>query len=441
MPEKRRAIFKMDSLLRWRQKQKTKRDNDLSEAEENIVDNIVNFIQKHESELNEQYSRVKTNGGLNNTLDIYETIEEATYYKELMRVSVVVLTANYFESEFFNLNAAEKSGQKIKELKNGLLLFNESRIVKAYIAKIDDYYVLHLHAPETGSNTPCGSADLARYVTSCEFLNPSCIVSFGICFGIEPGIISIGDTLIAEKLYPWSVALKINNDNWIVKNDNYVINLREKSPILYSRIEEKANQYQGPNNYKFAVMGNMITSEAVISSEKMKQTAIDRAYGCNIIGGEMEGYGVAKECINYSNTPCVILKAVCDWGAVKNIDKYLQSKLKNYKDTINYKDCIQAYAAHCAYQFLEELFEEQLFDKRDLIGKIFLSLSENYQADYVISKDVLESFIKQSLNDFLDKFSELSEKRKIKMIEMVIEQIVSQYLIEDEKGEMYTFQC
>ena len=74
-------------------------------------------------------------------------------------------------------------------------------------------------------------------------------------------------------------------------------------------------------------MGNMLTGEAVISNEKIKIEAIEKAYGCEIIGGEMEGYGLAKECIYYCNIPCVILKAICDWGVCKNIDEYLANNL------------------------------------------------------------------------------------------------------------------
>lgn len=443
MPIKRSLQSIIGSVKRRQQNQNENAESDYTESEPSIIDNIVEFIKKHEREMNEQYYSVKTLDGLDKTLDIYETIEESEYYKELMRISVVVLTANYFESEIFNLNAFNTycgKDKKIKKLKNGLSLFQGSRIVNAYILQMNEYYVLHLHAPETGSNTPCGSSDLARYVFSCDFLNPSCIVSFGICFGINPGQQSIGNTIIAEKLYPWSVGLKISNDNWQVKSDDYIINLRKHFSVLYNNIEEKARKYKKPNSQELAIMGNMITSEAVLSSEIIKQQAVNRSHGCMIIGGEMEGYGLAMECVNYSKTPCVILKAICDWGAVKDIDRFLHAKLVHYDKSINYKDRIQAYAAQCAYQFLDELFKNNLFEKRDLIDSVCMTLLEKYQADYAISKDALASFIDQALRDLFSKYDNLPENRKRNLFELVTRMTIDQCLIEDDDQEMYAFQ-
>lgn len=440
MPQKNINREQITSFLKKSLHSLKKNKEELSKAESIIVDNVANFIRLHEIEISTQYLSVKTQDGLNKPLEIYDTIDEKAYLDELMRVSAVILTANYFESEILNLSTSSKNGKRIKQLNNGISLFEGGGIVKAYLMEIGDYNVLHLNAPETGSNTPCGSSDLARYVRACEYLNPSCIVSFGICFGIDPEQHKIGHTIVAKKLYPWSVALKISNDYiWQVKSDDYSLNLSKEWPNLYKQIDEKAKAFQGDGSGQCVWLGNMITSEAVISSEKVKNDAIDRSHGHSIIGGEMEGYGLAKECIHYNKTPCIVLKAICDWGAVKDIDQYLKSRLPNYNETAHYKDRIQAYAAHCAYQFLEILFTEKLVEKNDLIYNLYKKLANRYQADYVISKEMLTQFLNEELYDSSPKYRELCDQKRKEMLERVTSIIIEEYLLEDEVEEMYAF--
>ena len=67
--------------------------------------------------------------------------------------------------------------------------------------------------------------------------------------------------------------------------------------------------YIDKNFFKVS-FGNIITGEAVVNNQKEKLKAIERAYGCDITAGEMEGYGLAKECIYYSHIPCLIIKAI-----------------------------------------------------------------------------------------------------------------------------------
>lgn len=384
-----------------RNKDKKKIPRQLKET----IKNINNFIRKNADELAQHYYSVIREDSKEQKLaknsNIYEEVELYDYNAELLKVSVVILTANFFECEILNYNVWEGNQKKIKKLKDGIDVFPHKNFRRpdAFLLEINNYNILHLHAPETGSNTPCGSTDLVRYVTGNKYLYPACIISFGVCYGIEPEKQTLSNTIIANKVYPCSIGLKVNDDGWNVKHDEYVINLYEKDTRLYHKIEEvisgKKNKASNINFSKVEI-GNMLTGEAVINNEKVKIESIEKSYGCNIVGGEMEGYGLAKESIYYSDIPCVIIKAICDWGTCKNIKDYLEPDLPE-KSKFDTKGQIQAFAAYCAYTVLNKLFWEEIFPSDNVLKTV----EEDIIRTYLVNGYIPEKVLKNHVQNFL----------------------------------------
>lgn len=260
-------------------------------------------------------------------------------------------------------------------------------------------FLLHLRASETGANTPGGSTDLVRYVSRHQLLQPSSIISFGICYGRTPGVQNIGDVIIPKRLYPWSIGQKISENGFRIKSDEFNLSLEERfAPSgIYASLREFCNgedgrilkgsvsfpsQRNGIGSFSVKVtLGNMSTGEAVVSSAKAKKLIQESMGNEKELGGEMEGYGLAKECIYYARIPCLIVKAICDWGEAKNIDKVLEDACLSPPPHL--KDKLQAYAAFCAGVALTQLLEQEretllpLYliqwmgdrSKRDAIGK------------------------------------------------------------------------
>lgn len=405
-------------------------------VEEQVICNVIEFLKQNKNAIEEQYYSVidKETQRMGKNSQIYEDIELSSYNAELLKVSVVILTANPFESEILNYNVFKDNNVKIKRLKDGINIFKDYnfQMVDAYIMTINGYTVLHLHSPETGSNTPCGSSDLVRYACNNKYLYPSCIISFGICYGIDPKNYCLGDTIIANKVYPWSVGIKIDDERWQIKHDDYILNLRGEYPKLYYNIQ---NVISGKQNRRTDIsfgkveMGNMLTGEAVVSNEKIKIEAIQNAYGCKIIGGEMEGYGLAKECIYYSKIPCLILKAICDWGVCKNIDAYLPSDLSKTMK-VDCKGKIQAYSTYCAYVVLRKLFYENIFQNESICEEITEDIYNNYYINGYIQDEYLRKHI---VDFFVNKFRGDSNNLMIYNINDIVELLISDYLISTEK--------
>lgn len=345
-----------------------------------VVDYMKKFLASDSSKVMEYcYSSIRhpTKNRLHR--EQIDVLEDVDFDALFPLISSVILTANKIECDSLNYIFSQQKGGLLQRRKHLLPIFNRNSIgaPEAYIFKFHSSFILHLRAYETGSNTPGGSADLVRYVSRHPLLCPSAIISFGICYGRDTETQEIGDVIIPQKLYPWSIGQKISEGKFSIKHDNFNLWLEEKfsSGKIYSSLRDFCNGDDGrcvtdsltlysleqdPHVCTFStkvIFGNMSTGEAVVSCAKAKKYIQQSTHNEKEMGGEMEGYGLAKECIYYANIPCLIIKAICDWGEAKNIDQVL--KRENILCPPNLKDKLQAYAAFCAGIVLIQLLKSE----------------------------------------------------------------------------------
>ncbi len=385
-----------------------------------VLKNIMDFLNENSQLMNTCYSELRNNEGERIVDQKISVIENNAFDDLFPIVSAVILTANKFECDALNCLANTADKQNVKKRNDKIHIFEIGDIdsSEAYIFKISSYYVLHLLASETGSNTPGGSSDLVRFVSNHPQLFPTCIISFGICYGRDPIMQKIGNVIIPFKLYPWSIGQKIFDKTFKIKHDNFNLLLSEKfaDSDIYSAIDSYCNGTDGciirktvslSEQAEFNInvrCGNMSTGEAVVSSKKLrdnlhKATGIDKE-----LGGEMEGYGLAKECIYYANIPCVIIKGICDWGELKDIESAFDEIGFNYPPHL--KDRLQAYAAFCSGIILFDLLstKKEKFLYLNLIK--FLNQKRVCTTSHYNDKNI----IIQSIKEF---FGEKCEAEKI----------------------------
>lgn len=346
-----------------------------------VITNVTKFLNSKSADLMKCcYASIRGK-------DMYRHFEGAIVEDEIFDslfplVSNVILTANKIECDSLNYIVSKQENNCLKKRKHLLPIFDDFSLYapEAYIFRIHSAYILHLNSCETGSNTPGGSADLVRFISKHQFLRPSTIVSFGICYGRDPSKQNFGDVIVPQKLYPWSIGQKINENSFSIKHDNFNLWLAEKFATsgIYSYLSNFCNGEDGTvlsdalvlgnanTTCEFHInisLGNMSTGEAVVSSADVKKMIREAARNEAEVGGEMEGYGIAKECIYYAHIPCFIIKAICDWGELKNIDEELDKRGIEYP--ANLKDQLQAYAAFCAGIALMRLFDQE---KKELLS-------------------------------------------------------------------------
>lgn len=351
---------------------------------EEIKKNLISFYNSHKEECDSKYNDATDK----NKLKIYREIKNENQINELFfKTTVVILTANMFEKNVLHLNAFNEKNKKIKHcIINSYCNLQRPLNINAYFFDIGDYHVLHLEAKQTGSYSMGGSADLIRFIMRNEYCYPSAIISYGICFGNDYKDQKIGDTIIVNKLYPYFMSAKVKEKYFFVRDSNiFDIDTQLDTKIQYligiGELSERDRIFYG----------NMVTGEAVISNEIMRDIFIKAATNQPVLGGEMEGYGLFKECRGFEcSIPCLIIKSICDWGVYKNFDD-------DSITDMNLKDKLQVFAAHKAYEALtifmkkdSEVFESSIYDQ----------VKEFVYDEKVIPKSLLEDMLNDNIKSY-----------------------------------------
>lgn len=338
--------------------------------------------------LNDCYYLIRDKKESRSFIEQMQIKEDAVFDSLFPLVSLVIFTANKIECDALAFSMAEIEKCPSFKRKNPLPIIENAKYLcpDAYIYNWQSSYILHLHAVETGAFTPGGSSDLTRYIVNHTLIKPNCILSFGICYGRNYKEQNLGDVIIPRKLYPWSIAQKIDQKSCKIKSDNYNIALDQffHRSELFTTLREYCNDADGrvidcdlPGKKgktihlsTFVRMGSMSTGEAVVSSSDAKKAIIEANRNDQELGGEMEAYGIAKECTVYANLPCFIIKSICDWGEKKNIDDALNNSGMTPPDHL--KDKLQAYAAFCAGVILLGVLKENpcFFFSLSALGKM-----------------------------------------------------------------------
>ena len=336
----------------------------ISSKNEEIKRKMCAFLAKNFTVCNNHYNIAESR----KIGEVYETIEDQAVIKELLSdVTVVVLTANKYEKNILHHNICytKNHGEKIKRMSITLYPECELKIsTYGYLFKWNNYTILHIEAQTTGSYTIGGSADITRFVINNPLISPRVIVSLGICFGTDEQKHNLGDTIISEKVYPCFIGAKINESGLSVKDDNmFSINPKLRMSIRSACDKNIFNKDTEGKVY----LGNYITGEAVVSSIEVRNLFANTTTQ-EIVAGEMEGYGLFKECSTIPNSvPCLIVKSICDWGAMKNFDpKPILDKMPTIRETLaeetseTIKSKVQAYAAFQAYKTMDILLKNDV---------------------------------------------------------------------------------
>lgn len=344
-----------------------------SKQKKTTRENVFEFYATHTASCDQSYALTEDK----NIHKLYSEVDDKCDQNTLFtKTSIVILTANKYERNILHKKIYEQSRNKIKKMEIELFTACE-RFKKAYAYwfEVSGYCILNIHANVTGSYTIGGSADIVRWVLSNKYLFPTAIISFGICFGTRPDTNELGDVVISRKVYPYFIGAKINGEGVSVVDDNAF----HISDSLDNRILELENNNILKFDHFTVCFKNYITGEAVISSETFRDKFVNITTQV-IYAGDMEGYGLFKECTSYPHSvPCLIIKSICDWADEKNFDvndkkilSEFRAKFCEHNPEINInerkilrtlKDRLQAYSASCAFDVLNVIIQNEVAEK------------------------------------------------------------------------------
>lgn len=401
-----------------------------------LTEKVCMFYVRNRNACLEQYNKAEDP----DVFDLYETICDEKEKRMLFsQTSIVVLTANKYEKNMLHIHLSEHENQKIKRLSIKLFPQHEShRDTYAYFFKWKGYSILHIEAQKTGSYTMGGAADIVRFVFNDPCLYPTVIISLGVCFGIDENNQSLGDTIISEKVYPYFMGAKWDEKSYVVSDDN-MFSIKSG---LYAKIQSEVIHTNVFKSFNYYVdFGNYITGEAVISNKDIRDMFANITPQ-KISAGEMEGYGVFKECwaFNY-NLPCLIIKSICDWGVIKNFAdvNYAQEILK--KNTIDteelsiIKDALQAYASSHACSVFGTLIEKHIFNN-SIYSQLYAKIKQTSKNEYSIFKKTIQEYANQIARKRLDAMT-ISEP----FINSCIESMILDHFLLPLNGEDCSTDC
>lgn len=273
----------------------------------------------------------------------------------LRKCKVMILTANPVEMAILHREMTRGNRQVIKKIVSGNIVY--------FIFKWGKYKVVHLHQLECGANTEYGTNSLLN--EALLHCTPNVIISLGVAFGIDPENQEIGEVIVSERLLPYNANKRKGNRLVAIRNQDKRID-----KWLGVRLGSVAG-FMGNVYY-----GDILTGGSVLSSFEEKDR-ICCAYSETdyLVGGEMEGSALFAEA-NFKRIPGVVIKGICDWGAIKNEkddnEGYKAPKIEDDREDENgicilsdaeFKHGMQAYAMSMAIEKCNRLFSNKyLFD-------------------------------------------------------------------------------
>jgi nucleoside phosphorylase len=193
------------------------------------------------------------------------------------------------------------------------------------IGLFGNYDAIHFHLHKQGPTSP----DMSLLAICINEIKPIAVVMPGIAFGAneksqnEDDKQKIGDILVSENILPYDPE-KVRDDK-----PNFKEVRKDGGFQLLNAFRDKREwKYDiGGGREPKIIPGNILTGSKLIDEYEFRQKLLEAFKDEKPIGGEMEAYGIFSICKACSIPEWIIVKAICDWGYCKNIDKDKNQKL------------------------------------------------------------------------------------------------------------------
>lgn len=332
-----------------------------SQYTEDVKTNLKTFYYNKGKVIINEYSNLLSLPKRNNIT--YEEFE-----KRLKECKVVVISANSVEGTIIS-----------RRMCNGEELLDsypcEGHLFQ--FATIEEISVCHIWPTDTSSFTQYGSFSALNIAL--DKASPCYVMSVGVAFGTDPNNQLLGDVLLSKELVFYDHFNKVTNGQvFFNPHETYRIDPNLNAQLHSLEIETPPTEV-GDFKWYYGCMisGGTVLSDAV-ELAKLKEAANNIGY--NVIGGEMEASGIYYACQkrNSHKIPFIIIKGICDWGAVKNGWEEITDNDAFGKSNDLIKNCVQAYACDNAFNTLRFVLKQLNYqlNTQDLSQNIELNSKE-----------------------------------------------------------------
>ncbi|GGF27891.1 5'-methylthioadenosine/S-adenosylhomocysteine nucleosidase family protein [Hymenobacter cavernae] len=227
----------------------------------------------------------------------YKSISEENFAEYVDLMSIVLVTVTQIEKECLHERLTPLHG-----LENILVV--QKQFYTYYLGMLGKYAVCHVESRMGSSGAGASTMTVQQAI---EFVKPTFIMMVGIAFGVNNKEQRIGDVLVSE--------LIIQYENIKVKRGKIQCRgYKQMSSVLL------LNRFVNPIGWEFALTptrrsrvlsGNMLSGEKLIDDVKYRNQLV-RLFE-PVVGGEMEGTGLASVAHAYSKN-WLVIKGICDFA-------------------------------------------------------------------------------------------------------------------------------
>ena len=157
---------------------------------------------------------------------------------------------------------------------------------------------------EMGSETP-GSVTLTANDVI-EYLNPNCIISIGIAFGLKEKEQKLGDIIVSKQIRQYDSKKLIGKDRILARGDKVHASTR-----MLDRFRSGKIDWNNCNVH----FGLILSGNTLVNSSKFRKFLLQLEP--EAIGGEMEAGGIYTVCTK-RKVEWIVVKGISDWGMDKN---------------------------------------------------------------------------------------------------------------------------
>ncbi|QIX62876.1 5'-methylthioadenosine/S-adenosylhomocysteine nucleosidase [Hymenobacter sp. BT18] len=227
----------------------------------------------------------------------YKSISVESFSEYIDLMSIVLITVTDIEKKCLHEKLTPLLG--LDEI-----LVVQEKFYTYYIGMLGKYAVCHV-ASRMG--TSGAAASIMTVQQAVEFIKPSFIIMVGIAFGVNKKEQRVGDVLVSE--------LIVQYENMKIKKGKIECRgYKQMSSVLL------LNRFTNPIGWKFnltpkrdskVLSGNILSGEKLIDDIKYREQLVKLFDP--VIGGEMEGTGLASVAHAYSKD-WLVVKGICDFA-------------------------------------------------------------------------------------------------------------------------------
>lgn len=322
-----------ESIEKLWQQNKEKRDIYMELAR--VQNNLQSFWNENRSTLIEKYGPMADKF----PDELTEFVpNQGEFLQELRQCHLLLLTANQVENRMVT-HLLYQYGNRKK------LRWRDYEKCVYRLTKIGSIKVAHLVPLNTGSFSREGSRKAIERALG--IFRPMLVVSLGVAFGVDANKQTLGDVLISQKILSNETNSRVDG-KIILRSDETYFTSDQICTRWGSFLDSEIQPFE---KYGFRwYFGPLLSGGSVVSDAEEKLRLIQAAARKEekSIGGEMEGTGIYAECRG-PDVPCIVIKGICDWGALKNgWDLVTDGEANNGQ----VKDCVQAFATQHAFEAL-----------------------------------------------------------------------------------------